>query len=265
MQAAALKNYYASRFPVDALVSMLTRGGRVPLSSRETAFSWDGGQRFSRWRSFSTAQEFRDALIREVPERVEMGAAYAPGFAPGKEAPIAGRELCIDLDLPDFDDLRTCGCKGGPKTARCPLCWKLLSDCARAIDAVLRADFGFERVVWVYSGSKGLHAWVLDDAAFDLTQQEREELCARLKHPREEKKATMTQLARAPWPAVRLDEKVTTVMSHLIKLPFAVHQATKNVSVPLRADELDDPPRIRADGEDCSARSALLSGSSGFK
>lgn len=260
MQSAALRQYYATRFPVEALVGLLTRGGALPLASRELAFQWNGGASFSRWRSFSTADELKEALLREVPERVELGAAY-PGRAPTRDSPVLGRELVFDFDLPDYDDLRTCPCKGGPKTARCAACWRLLSSGAHGLEAVLRRDLGFERIVWVYSGSKGLHCWVLDESAFRLEEREREQLCSYLRGGARVLTATQLELSGDERRPPRLDAKVTTVMSHLIKAPSAVHPVTKNVSVPLRCpQELDDPPALRADGplEPLASRVALL-------
>ena len=35
------------------------------------------------------------------------------------------------------------------------------------------ADFGFQHILWVYSGRRGIHAWISDPAAMALTDEQR--------------------------------------------------------------------------------------------
>jgi DNA primase catalytic subunit len=43
----------------------------------------------------------------------------------------------------------------------------------KVVDAGLREDFGFENIAWIYSGRRGVHAWISDESARTLSNEGR--------------------------------------------------------------------------------------------
>lgn len=80
------------------------------------------------------------------------------------------RELVFDVDLTDYDDVRRCGCK---EAAVCRVCWTAMTMAIRVVDEALREDLGFEHVAWFFSGRRGVHCWVADERARELTNEAR--------------------------------------------------------------------------------------------
>ncbi|GAA6063483.1 hypothetical protein JCM10212_000999 [Sporobolomyces blumeae] len=170
-----MKNYYNKLLPWKAMFVWLNQG-HVPtkqFTHREFALTLSNDA-YLRYQSFNNADELKAEMLRLGPSRFEIGPMYS-GRPKDRKAlmksafrPVS-RELVFDIDMTDYDPVRTC-CKD---KAMCKRCWRFITVAVKVLDEILRADFGFQHILWVYSGRRGIHAWVSDAAALELTDEQR--------------------------------------------------------------------------------------------
>jgi len=79
------------------------------------------------------------------------------------------RELVFDIDMTDYDGIRTC-CTG---KGICRRCWGFIAAAVDVLDAALRDQFGYRHRLWVYSRRRGIHWWISDADAMALTDDQR--------------------------------------------------------------------------------------------
>jgi DNA primase small subunit len=143
------------------------------LSKREWSFTIEDDI-YIRYQSFNDIKEIQAAIRKKMPHKIDIGAVFT--HPPKEHNSIASeqfrpteRELVFDIDMTDYDDIRTC-CTGADI---CYRCWPFMTMAIRVIDRALRDDFAFRHILWVYSGRRGIHCWVCDPAARSLPNDAR--------------------------------------------------------------------------------------------
>ncbi|KAJ6495604.1 hypothetical protein C8R47DRAFT_1176164 [Mycena vitilis] len=140
---------------------------------REIAFNLPGDV-IIRYRSFNDHDEFKKEVCQLNPTRFEIGPVYTSRPRDRKAArqgtfnPVQ-RELVFDIDMTDYDPIRTC-CSDADI---CKRCWSFISAAVRVLDTAIREQFGYEHLLWVYSGRRGIHLWISDTEAMGLTDEQR--------------------------------------------------------------------------------------------
>ncbi|KAL4204192.1 hypothetical protein AMTRI_Chr01g108530 [Amborella trichopoda] len=179
-----LKLYYAKLFPHVEIFKWMSYGNDGKHPARDT--SYFGRREFSftldndvylRFQSFNSAAELENSIKEKCPFKIDIGPVYSVDPAKRHAYAQAGdnvfkpveRELVFDIDMSDYDDVRYC-CSGADV---CLSCWPLMTIAIKVIDFTLREDFGFNHILWVYSGRRGVHCWVCDGRARRLNNEQR--------------------------------------------------------------------------------------------
>lgn len=159
-----LKRYYGTFFPLATVHALLHRGKAVPLA-REIAYDLaDTDCAMVRFKTASTVAELQAALTSDRPSVTAIHAG-----AVGTQC----REVTFDLDMDSTHDaLRAdaCGCQGA---SVCNTCIRILHMGIRIVEEVMRFDFQFSKTMIEFSGRRGFHLTILDDAAFALSSDAR--------------------------------------------------------------------------------------------
>ncbi|KAK0625230.1 hypothetical protein B0T17DRAFT_491724 [Bombardia bombarda] len=178
-----MRSFYQRLFPWRYLFQWLNHSPTPTndFGHREFAFTLQNDA-YLRYQSFPTSDLLRKDVLRLMPSRFEIGPVYSANPRDRKTLrnstafrPLA-KELCFDIDLTDYDDIRTC-CD---KTTICIKCWQFITMAIKVVDAALRDDFGFKYIMWVYSGRRGAHAWVCDKKARAMDDQKRKAIAGYL-------------------------------------------------------------------------------------
>ncbi|TFK48985.1 prim-pol domain-containing protein [Heliocybe sulcata] len=167
--------FYRRLYPFKSIMNWLNHE-HVPTklyTHREFAFTLQGDV-YLRYNSFNTVEDFKKQVCTLNPTRFEIGPVYSARprdkktIRPGGFMPLL-RELVFDIDMTDYDSIRTCCSDAGI----CKRCWAFIAAAVKVMDSSIRDQFGYQHLLWVYSGRRGIHLWISDKEAMELTDEQR--------------------------------------------------------------------------------------------
>lgn len=170
-----LRFFYSRLFPFKLLTRWLSYGNDADSRSDSPFLQRDFFNRrefcftladdvFVRYQCFRDAREFAAAVQARQPYKLDIGPVMSikpSSHTVSKKMDCLERELVFDIDMDAYDSIRRC-CKGA---TICAKCWAFVRAAVRTLDAVLRDDFGFKLILFIYSGRRGMHCWVADETA----------------------------------------------------------------------------------------------------
>ena len=173
-----LRMYYDRIFPANLMCRWLSYGsqheenaGARLLPHREFSFT-TGDDVYIRYLSYEDAAGLKKDLMNKLPHKIDIGAVFSAAPRDHKKYKLfepLQREFIIDIDLTDYDFLDV----DVKRLETCDRCWPLMALALRVLSTSLREDFGFEHLMWVYSGRRGIHCWVCDTAARVMSNEVR--------------------------------------------------------------------------------------------
>ncbi|KAH8880334.1 eukaryotic and archaeal DNA primase small subunit [Thozetella sp. PMI_491] len=177
-----MRSFYQRLFPWRYLFQWLNHGPTPTNDFCHREFSFTVKESVWRYLAYPTSDLLRKDVVQQLPSKFDIGPVYSTNPRDRKTMrntsafkPLS-KELCFDIDLTDYDDIRTC-CE---KANICIKCWQFMTMAIKVLDSALRDDFGFKHIMWVYSGRRGVHAWVCDKKARIMDDQKRRAIASYL-------------------------------------------------------------------------------------
>lgn len=238
----AMKLYYRDIFPLSELFKILE------INETREISMYTQQNTYLRYLTFDSIESFKAKIIQITPKKMDIGPFYDIKPSKTNGATAIAKELVFDIDLTDYP--REC-CQD---KSICKKCYEIIKCSVKLLNYILKEEFGFKNIGFVFSGRRGLHCWVFDwneldnSVRTDIFKYFRYILDRNLEV--KEYMDIMSEYGEEDLIKklfLRLDKEVTVKMNHLIKLPFSVHPETMNISVPLDPEnitELEEIPRL---------------------
>jgi DNA primase small subunit len=180
---ATLSLYYQKLCPLGPMYDWITYGSpdATQRAKREYCVTLRTAQNdevFVRYNCCATRDDFKRLMKRDGDDDLVLKLDLGPVYSADVRAHVTAsstnfrcveRELVFDIDMDEYDKVRTC-CSG--KTV-CRKCFRFLTSAVKVIDSVMREDFGFKHILYVFSGRRGVHCWVCDRRARELSDRAR--------------------------------------------------------------------------------------------
>ncbi|KAJ4468326.1 prim-pol domain-containing protein [Lentinula aciculospora] len=174
-----LLTFYRRLYPFKQLFKWLNRGPERTEKEtrlfpyREFAFTLRNDA-YLRYNSYPSDIEMKKHVCLLTPSRFEIGPVYSAQPKDKKTVrpthfKAEKREVVFDIDMTDYDPIRTC-CS---EADICKRCWGFIAIAVEILDTAIRDQFGYTQLLWVYSGRRGIHLWISDKEAFELTDDQR--------------------------------------------------------------------------------------------
>lgn len=193
MDAITPLEYYTRHFPYRELARVLTRNGDA-LCQREFALEGDFYKRYVVAKDWEDLR--RQVIAHPGITSLHVGPVYSGRVARSADHARswpARRELVFDIDLfPDYEWLTLNRADGSADMEACDRAWPVCAIGAFLLQYVLETAFGFKEIMCVYSGRRGVHLWVCDNAAMDLADDARSAIVGYVRASLTEDKARAT-------------------------------------------------------------------------
>lgn len=179
----AFQRYYASFFPCDAVFGLLTR--HCKAEHREVGVETLDGK-FTRWRACATSEQLKSMVSKHGVGKLNVGAAYEQPVSMRYKLPVGegmrvrGREMSFDIDMQDYSFFNI----DKQDTDSNDLHFRVVGMGIDLLETLLTDVFGFASFLKVYSGRRGAHLHVLDERAFNLSDEARRGIAGFLTPPR---------------------------------------------------------------------------------
>jgi DNA primase small subunit len=217
--------YYFSRiFPFD------TYSNWIPFDRRVVGLTHPATDMFSR-NVVKNFDEFKQIVQKYNPRKLDLGA---------RGVNETYRELALDVDLPEYAEVNTCKDESCANSFICENCWQqFMVPGIRILHRALTEDLGCEKIMFSFSGKKGIHCIVWDDWCCELGNNARAYLARYLsqgvdKHSSSRKAAQiLTSMNLGPQSLPRLDVPVTSQTRHLMKALFSPHPTSGLIELPI--------------------------------